>query len=135
MREVGRIGREEDSFAIHFEKRENVGGGVFCSGVDDDFVMIGQRENTLVEGPVGEAGEGEAVARVARAAIAFGDDVGRVGLDGVRVDEFLASDCAGAVVVTQDHVAEKDQDRGLTPLRELRACHELYWPPILLDAM
>ena len=74
--------------------------------MEDDFVLVGDGEDALAEGPVDGAGQGEAVAGVVGASDAFGDDVGGVGFDGGGVDEFLAGDGAGSVVVVEDDVAE-----------------------------
>ena len=106
VREVGGIGWEVDPLSGGGEEGEGGGGGAAGFGVEDDFVLVGDGEDALVEGPVDGPGEGEAVARVIGASDTFGNDVGGVGFYGGGVDEFLAGDGASAIVVGEHDVAE-----------------------------
>ena len=74
--------------------------------MDDDFVLVGDREDPLVEGPVNGLGEGQAVAGIIGSPHALPDDVRSVGFDGIGIDEGLAGHGAGTVVVLEHHVTE-----------------------------
>lgn len=97
-----------------------------------DFVLVRDGEDALVERPVHGLGEGQTVTWIIGAAFALVDDVRRVGLDSVGIDEFLAGDGAGAIVVVDlphQHLFRVYSWVGRTEARILRCqsrkCSEL----------
>ena len=88
---VGGVAREVDTLSGGGEQGESAGGSSPGLGVNDDFALIGDGEDALVEGPTDGPGEGEAAAGVIGAFYALGNDVGGVGFDGGGIAEFLAS--------------------------------------------